>query len=112
MSAQSIETPDFYNKLKEQLNKGENLETRLLFEIPYIANTENLKITAALTARLAKEGYRIVMGDFAGSNAALSQAKSLGIKQVKLTKKITRNIEKHPRKKASLEKQTRFTGIY
>jgi EAL domain-containing protein (putative c-di-GMP-specific phosphodiesterase class I) len=103
LSSQSVQTPGFYNKLNEQLNKGENLESRLLFEIPYTNDAESLKITAALTTRLAKEGYRVVMGDFAGNNAALSQSKSLGIKQVKISKKSTRNIEKYPRKKASLE---------
>jgi EAL domain-containing protein (putative c-di-GMP-specific phosphodiesterase class I) len=104
LSAQSIQDPGFYEKLNEQLNKGANLETRLLFEISQTATTpESVEAITILTERLAKQGYRIIMGDFMGSPTALKQAKSLNVKQVKINKKITRNIDKNPRKKASLE---------
>ena len=91
LSSRSIEDPDFFEKLLDQLSKRD-LKNKIMFEIIESARVSNIKLIDAFISKLQDEGYEVALDDFQLETDSIKNLKNLDVNYIKIDEKYIRRL--------------------
>lgn len=97
ISGQSIADPSFFDRLIRLLNKYDNIQSRLSFEITESYHIDNLAQVGTYIDNLRDNGFKVSLDDFGAGSASLQYLQELNVDTVKIDGKYIRNIRESQR---------------